>query len=279
MKKSIKRDGYVLQYTIEGEGTPTLVIGSALFYPKSFSHNLRNHLRMAFVDWRGFSPTEGSLENLSLDTILEDIDALRKEIGFEKCVVMGHSAHGLLALEYAKKFPQAVTHVVMIGISPNLNEQHHAAAVRNWEENGSPERKAALQKRIEELPDEALHTLPAGQRFVEWYVRRDPQAFYDYTYNSAHLWEGICPNMAQFDYLYGVALRDLDCTQGLSSFTKPIFLALGRYDYIVAPPSAWDPIMPHFHNATRTVFEKSGHSPQHEEQPLFDAALLHFLRK
>ncbi len=277
MKGSIEREGYTLQYCIEGEGIPTLVIGSALFYPKSFSQNLRKHLRMAFIDWRGFSVTSGTAENLSLDTFLEDIEAIRKEIGFERCVVMGHSAHALLALEYAKKFPLVVSHAVLIGISPNLNKAHHDAAVKNWEEHASPERKAALAKRIEALPDEALSKLAPSEQFVQWYIRRDPQSWYDYTFNSASLWEATRPNMPMFDYLYGIVLRDLDCTKGLASFTTPLFLALGRYDFIVAPPSSWDPVIPHFKNITVKIFEHSGHSPQYEEQELFDQALIKFL--
>lgn len=80
--------------------------------------------------------------------------------------------------------------------------------------------------------------------------------------------------MPMFDYLYGVALRDLDIRKGLSTFEKPVFLALGRYDFIVAPSSSWDPIRQSFHDLTVRIFERSGHSPQYEESPLFDAELL-----
>jgi proline iminopeptidase len=68
-------------------------------------------------------------------------------------------------------------------------------------------------------------------------------------------------------------------TQGLETFYKPIFLAFGRYDFIVAPPCAWDSIRPKFKNLTIRMFERSGHSPQYEEAALFDLELLHWLKQ
>lgn len=272
MESHILREGFELKYVVEGNGAPALVIGSAVYYPRSFSQNLRRHLRMAFIDWRGFS--SGSAE-VSLDTFLEDIEALRKALQFERCIVIGHSAHALLALEYAKKYPNRVSHVVMIGISPNLNAAHAKAAAQNWEESVWPERKAAQEKRMRDLSDEDLVKFPPGQRFVKWYVRRDPQAWYDYNFDSSPLWEGVVPNMPMFDYLYGVALRDLDIAK---EFDKPVFLALGRFDFIVAPASSWDPVRPSFSDLTVRIFERSGHSPQFEEAGLFDEELLSFVK-
>lgn len=271
---SILREGFRLKYYVEGVGVPSIVIGSAVYYSRSFSQNLRKDLCMAFIDWRGFSKDPANSVEVSLDTFLEDIEAMREHLGFKRCIIIGHSAHALLALEYAKKYPQYVSHVVMIGISPNLNAVHAKAAAQNWEESIWPERKAALEKRIRDLPDEDLAKLPPDKRFVKWYVRRDPQAWYDFSFDSSSLWEGALPNMPMFDYLYGVALRDLDITKGLSTFEKPVFLALGRYDFIVAPSSSWDPIRQSFHDLTVRIFERSGHSPQYEESSLFDAELL-----
>lgn len=48
---SIYREGFELRYCVEGSGLPAIVIGSSIFYPRSFSENLRKHLRMAFIDW------------------------------------------------------------------------------------------------------------------------------------------------------------------------------------------------------------------------------------
>lgn len=267
--------GCKLHYCIEGESPDVLVVGSAVYYPRSFSKDLRNHFRLIFIDWRGFS--EGAFaRDTSLDTLLDDIEVIRKKLGIQRCMVIGHSAHALLAIEYAKKYPAAVSHVVMIGISPNLHPAMGALAEKHWQETASIERKEALQKRIEQLPDVTLNQLSPTDRFVAWYVRRDPQAWYDDQFNSSWLWENVHPNMAYFDFLYGVVLRDIDITRNLETFDKPVFLALGRYDFIVAPPSSWDSLKPKFKNLTLHIFEKSGHSPQFEEPGAFDKALFEF---
>ncbi len=262
------------KYCIEGAGIPTLVIGSALYYPKSFSRALRRYLRMAFVDWRGFAEPISKEEDINgLDAYIDDIERLRQELHLKKVVVIGHSAHALLALEYAKKYPDHVSAVVMIGISPNLSSKYAEWAAKSWAETASSERKAALNSRLQD----DFSGLSRSQQFIKWYVSRDPQAWYDYNFNSAPLWDGIKLQMDHFDDLYGVILRDLDVANGLKDLHKPVFLAMGKYDYIVAPMTAWEPLKPQFHNLTPRLFEKSGHSPQFEESGLFDQELLQWL--
>ena len=53
-----------------------------------------------------------------------------------------------------------------------------------------------------------------------------------------------------------------------------MFLALGRFDYLVAPPHTWDRVRPAFRDLTVRIFERSGHTPQYEEAAHFDAELI-----
>lgn len=272
---SIEREGFKLHYCVEGDGPPALVIGSSRYYPRSFSQSLRRHLRLVFLDWRGFA--EGAASNLTLELLLEDIDSIREALGLERCIVIGHSAHALLALEYGKKYPEHTSHIAMIATYPDLSPATAAATELYWQESVWPARKAALEERTRQLPDEELAKLPPAEGFIAWYVRRDPQAWYDYTINSSKLWKGVVPNMPLFDFLYRTVLPNLDISTGLEKLTQPVFLALGRYDFIAAPPSVWDPLRPKFHDLTVRVFEHSGHSPQLEEAELFDEELLKWL--
>lgn len=43
-----------LQYVRDGSGPPVLIVGSATYYPKAFSSNLREHFELVFVDGRHF---------------------------------------------------------------------------------------------------------------------------------------------------------------------------------------------------------------------------------
>jgi proline iminopeptidase len=277
---SVGIDGFQFKYCIEGEGIDTLVIGSSIYYPRSFSKKLQKSLRLHYVDYRGFAepPVSGIDEIPSFNTLLDDIEQIRQKLSLRKCIIMGHSAHALLALEYAKKYPQHISHVVMIGISPNLGPEYAKMAERNWEESVWPERKKALAERMREFPEEKLAQLPPAERFVKWNVRRAPLSWFDFHFDSSPLWQGTFPNMPILDFFYGVALRDLDITKGLEDFNLPILLALGRFDYVIAPAGCWDPLRPQFKRLTVRIFERSAHSPQYEEPALFDAELLKWLK-
>ncbi len=261
-------NGFKIRYQIEGYGCKTaVIIGSALYYKKSFPKALQDIFRMVFIDWRGFSkaPQSFDMSQIDFDTLLDDIEVVRSSLKIEDFVIIGHSAHAILALEYAKKYSQHVSHVIMIGMSPNLSIKYSEEALKHWNESASIERKQALEQRLQDFPDVELAKLPPSERFVKWYIRRDPQGWYDYTFDSTSLWDGVTPNMPLFDFFYGDVLQTLDITKGLENFHIPVLLCLGQYDYIVAPPSAWEEVKNKYQNFTLHLFEKSGHSPQYEE--------------
>ena len=266
-----------LRYRIDGTGKPAIVIGSATYLPRTFSQNLRKHLRLVFLDHRGYAPSPGPMEATAFadDTLLDDIERARRELGLGRITIIGHSVHSLMALEYAKKYPENVSHVVMIG-STALNAGNDQAMNRYWQEFASPERKAAMAENLRRLPNEQLAQLQPGQRFLRGYIRNGPRTWYDPQFDASPLWEGVEVND---DYMRAQVFRGIDITQGLDIFDRPVFLALGRYDFLVAPPSTWDPIKPRFRDMTVRVFERSGHWPHYEEAALFDAQLLRWMEE
>ena len=66
--------------------------------------------------------------------------------------------------------------------------------------------------------------------------------------------------------------------QAMKTIQCPIFLALGRYDYF-NPPHLWESYRTYASDLTIRVFEKSGHTPQFEEQTFFDQELLKWLEQ
>ncbi len=94
---------------------------------------------MVFVDHRGSGPSPGPVpvSEFSLDQISDDLELVRNELGLGEIVIIGHSGHALMALEYAKKYPERVSHVVMIGIAPVLGEQTSAEREKYWHKMAS----------------------------------------------------------------------------------------------------------------------------------------------
>ena len=275
----IQADQFSLQYLIEGQGKPAIVIGSSLYYSRVFSENLRNHLKLVFLDHRGFtsSPENVDTSDYALDKILMDIERTRRHLKLGQIIIIGHSGHSYMALEYAKMFPEEVSHVVMIAIAPDLGEAHRAIVEQTWHESVDPERKKVMDENLLRLPDEELSRLSPSEAFVQSYVRNAPRAWFDPEFDSTPLWENVEVNVDMFDYMWGKVFQRIDITKGLSNLYRPVFLALGRYDYLVAPPSSWEPLRSEFHDLTIRVFEKSGHTPQYEQPELFDRELLKWL--
>lgn len=269
-----------LRYHIEGAGTPAIVVGSAIYYPRVFSKNLRRHLRLVFLDHRGFAPSPGRVDTseFELDMLLDDIERARRQLGLGRIAIIGHSGHALMALEYAKKYPANVSHVVMIGITPSLSLANRAAAERYWQEFASPERKALMDEKLRRLPDEKVAQLPLGEQLNRRYIRDAPRIWYSARFDATPLFEDVEFNPDMYNYVWGQVFRDIDITRGLEKFDRPVFLALGRYDFLLAPPSVWDSLKPKFRNLTVRVFEQSGHTPQYEEADRFDAELLRWMQ-
>lgn len=274
---SLERDGFQLKYRTEGAGPDALIIGSSIYYPRSFSQNLRKFLRLHFLDYRGCA--EGPKVELTFETLLDDIEYSRQKLGFKKCVIIGHSAHGLLALEYAKKYKKYVSHVVLIGMPPHMRSDNVAMAQRNWDESVWPERKAAFERNMQRMPDEKLKSLPRDEWFLQMNFRNVPKSWYNYNFDATILWQGVKPNTHVLDQMYMKFAREVDISQGLESFDLPVLLVYGRFEFLVAPVHSWDSLRPKFKRLTVRIFEKSAHSPQYEEPDLFDAELLKWLKE
>ncbi|WDZ77560.1 alpha/beta hydrolase [Ensifer adhaerens] len=274
---SLRAGPFDLGYTIEGRGMPLLIIGSTIYYPPTFSWKLREKLGLIFVDHRGFAParTEYASGDIGFETVLTDIERLRAHLGLERFAILGHSGHGYMALEYAKRHPGRVTRVVMVGTGPSHSARHMALADQVWEETVSPERKAIFERDMAALGTD-IAARPED-RFKSLLIRLGAKSWHRPDFDAAPLWLDVTVNNAVFDHLWGEVFRDIDIRKGLSTLKAPVLLALGRSDYLVAPASTWDEYRGNFADLTVRTFEKSGHTPQLEESELFDEVLLSFL--
>lgn len=274
---TIRSGAFELRYRMEGCGPAVLVVGSAIYYPRVFSAELRQSLKLVFIDHRGFGILRGETgaADYELNQLLADIELARLQLDLEAVVIVGHSGHAYLALEYAKRYPRSVTHVVLVAAGPSQSVAHLELAEQRWQEAVCPARKAQLAADCQHL-GAALAAAPA-RRFITLCLRLGARSWFDAEFDAAPLWEGVSVNMAGIDYVWGEVFRELDIREGLTAVELPVFLALGQLDYLVAPPGAWQPYREYFRDLTVRVFERSGHTPQLEESALFDQELLAWL--
>lgn len=104
-------------------------------------------------------------------------------------------------------------------------------------------------------------------------IRSAAKNFYNDRSDAAAIWDGVSVNMPIMDYLWGKAFAELHLIQMLADVQVPVFIGLGRFDYVVAPVSLWDAVDDSYPHVKKVVFEKSGHNPMLEEPQAFEQSL------
>ena len=270
-------EGAELHYVIEGKGTPCIVLGHSESQRRILSRELRNHFRWVFMDLRHDARSHSSLEifKITLDTYLDDIDKVRRTLGLDKIVVFGHSIHSYIALEYARKYPEYTSHVIMTGNTPY---RVTAEAVDEfWESDASDERKMILEQNWGKISDDELSRMSPKERTVKTYMAMTPKLFYDPRYDLSWIYEVVESDRDLSNHLFQVIFKDYDIAKRPGRVEMPVFLAIGRYDYLW-PYFAWDDrkdVLPDF---SYNLFEKSGHFPMVEEQGSFDKKLIGWIK-
>lgn len=276
----INIDGFRLNYYIEGKGIPAIVIGSTEYYSKTFSSNLRKHLQLIFMDHRGFAksyPSNITNNAYELDVIVNDIEKLRAKLGLNKIVIIGHSGHGFIALEYAKQYPNNVSHVIVIATPPNLSPSSMECASKIWDTLVDDERKNIYNLDQNKFTQISANSTWNSEVFINYMLLNKAKTWYDYNFDAQFLWDNVQWNISIANYLWGTVFRDINVTKQLESIDSPILLTLGMYDFAQAPWFTWNEIISKFNNVELKLFSKSGHNPQLEQQEEFDNTLLSWL--
>ncbi len=271
---TLKRDQFCLKASVLGNGPVALAIGSHTYYPRTFSELLTTKLKLVCADTRGFVTrnSQHRKDDFTLDNIVVDTEIIRKSIQTDKVIIIGHSIHAFMALEYAQRFPDAVSHLVLIASSPIGGSDIYKEADRYFEESVCPERKAAFAAKMRNLTE---NTHPS---FIERMIAFGPRLWYNYLFDASPLWKNVEVNTIGADIIWGSMFANYNTEKALKTVQCPILLALGRYDYF-NPPHLWEKYRDHALDLTIRIFEKSSHTPQLEEPKNFDDELLKWLEQ
>jgi proline iminopeptidase len=94
----------------------------------SFDHNyllpdmdrLAETLRVIYYAQRGRGLSADGVEpeDVSMESEVEDLDAIRRSVGLDAIALIGHSWGGLLAMYYALGYPEHVSHLILMHSAP-----------------------------------------------------------------------------------------------------------------------------------------------------------------
>ncbi len=116
-----------LNYIKMGEGQP-LVILHGLFGLldnwKSLGNRFAEHYEVYLVDQRNHGRSFHS-EEFNYEVLAEDLNNFVEDLGLENPIILGHSMGGKTAMEFAVRYPEKLSKLIVVDISVREYEVHH----------------------------------------------------------------------------------------------------------------------------------------------------------
>lgn len=271
-------DGTRLAYRRIGAGRPLVCLpGGPGRSPEYLGDlgGLGDSRQLILPDTRGTGDSEVPADPATYrcDRLAHDVEALRGELGLERVDLLGHSAGGSVALQYAAAHPQRIEHLVLLspGLGPlglGLTDERQQEAMRRRSAEPWYEQACA-----------AIEAVAGGDGSAQTRLRYMP-FFYGRWDDAAraHAEVGFGERAAAVrDGFYAPGAFDPPTTRaGLATVTAPVMLYVGEVE-IGPTPELIAEAAALFPGWRFTVQPDAGHYPWLDDPAQFRAALLSFL--
>lgn len=120
----VTQDGVRLAYATAGSGYPLVKSANWLNHLdyewdspiwKHWLTKLTKHNRLVRYDERGNGLSQWDVKEMSVDLWVRDLEAVVEAVGIEKFALFGISQGGAVAISYAVRHPERVSHLVLMG--------------------------------------------------------------------------------------------------------------------------------------------------------------------
>ncbi len=221
-------------------------------------------MQLVYFDHRGQGRSaRGPKETYTLDNNVEDMEALRQHLGLNQIVVIGASYGGMVALTYASRYPQHVSHLIAIVTVPDFRFLDRAKSI--LAERGNDAQKAIAQRLWE-------GNFENEEQLREYF--KITRSLYSITYDPdspQKSWDRAIVSPDAINVAFGGFLRTYDIRSELPKITAPTLVIGARHDWI-CPPEFSEEIANAIPNSDLRIFEHSGHAVRADEpEALLDA--------
>lgn len=237
---------------------------------KSAFISLADTFHLIFLDMRGSGRSE-EIPPYTHEQWTSDIEELRKTLKLGKIILHGGSYGGFLSMEYALRYPENVSHVLLRDTAPN-NSYSDAS------------NKRALDANLPGVTEELITTLFDGQVNTNEELKEMFHAIlplYTVEYNPEQGREkadNIFYHYETHNYAFNTNQLNYDVTEKLKSLSIPFLISVGRHDWIT-PVEASEQIAENVKNHKLIIYENSGHSPHVEENEQYLQEVRNFLKE
>lgn len=261
---------------VVGEGYPLLLMHGGPGVDHSTLAALRplaDQFTLIFYDHRCNGRSKGAeVSSMTWKNLTADAEALRERLGFEKWAVLGHSFGGMVALEYALRHPQSLSHLLLLDtcgdswwVQQNAPE---ILAKRGYSSKAVKSARRFFNGQIE--PNEMV---PVMMKFAG--------AYYHHLSPSKLAHEVIAgmrmkssPEALIFGF--GHLLKDWTVMDRLSEIKTPTLVMAGRDDFQF-PPEHQAALAAGIGDAQLEIIERAGHNAPTERPTEVIQAIRKFL--
>ena len=273
--------GVELHYRSAGSGTPAVMLsggpGFTVDYMVPVGDFLPPNYRRIYFEQRGTGrsrPAKLNPESMTLQTVVEDLEALRLHLKQDRLLLVGHSWGGMLAMAYAAAHPDRVDRLILVDSGgPTLEftqwfGDNIEARLRPEDLEARNYWRAAAKNGV--APDkvslENIRAIVPGYFFD----RKKGLAF------AAELKDGILHNDVN-ELLFADLGKHYDVRPGLRKLDRLVLIVEGHQDPI-GDKTAED-IHALIARSTLIYINKSGHFPWIEQPDDFRRAIGEFLAR
>lgn len=268
----------------DGAGVPVLVIhggpgSSSCIYPSTLT-GMAEERPVIMYDQLGTGHSERitDLERYAvLPRFVEEVTALRAELGLEELHILGHSWGATVALEYLlTASPTGVLSVTLVG--PLVGTDRWLRDANDLVAELSVEAQAAVRAAVDSGDFATAAFEAANTEFMGQFGIRNPDAY-------AGIQEcALRPpgNSGLYEYMWGPSefvstgtLRDYDRIDRLPELTLPVLFLVGEYDE--ARPETVREFQAMVPGSIVKVIPDAGHVSNVDQPELFNAAVNEFL--
>jgi proline iminopeptidase len=220
---------------------------------------LADQLTLVFYDHRCNGRSEGAdVSSMTWENLTADAECLRQTLGFDKWAVLGHSFGGMVALEYALRYPQSLSHLILMDTGGDAS----------WAQQNAPE---LLAKR-----GYSPAAVQACRRFFNGQVTTDEWMSTVMKFMKAYFYRLNPLNLAQAmifgphtkyqpeaHIFFGQYCQGWNVMDRLGEISVPTLVMAGREDFLY-PPEHQAILADRLPNARLELIEHAGHNPQME---------------